>query len=427
MDFSDNFNQLKEKNNNLSEYTNEYLQELLLEAEDIQQQYKNLQLVVKANANSLYGVSASIYYSLHDVDIAEDICGTGKHFGVIVDRAINKFFVNWGEKELKIIQEFYSQVVKLRKFTEYVPDSKNDLCVYGDTDSRYIDLGKIYTFLLTDESGISIKFPDNDKELSDFGIFLVNKFINSIIKITIEEDCKYRNGKIGHLRMTHEVTTRKCAFIKKKKYIMSVIWKDGLFLDSPKITFKGVELRRGSSAPRAKKILSKLVDKYLLENYDLAQLRIECIKLINYIKQRKEKDFIYLITSVSNLKEITKNLDTNIWSSNKNHIQMQIAMSWLNFIEENKLHGQYKPAFNGQKMNYYYCLEESSNIKVIGVPDDVDINKVPNLPEPDWNRMINATLIKPLLRYISPKQNITDTDIEHFLLGVKQYDFGTKN
>jgi len=418
MDFSDNFNELYNETIDLSKYSDDEIRSLILKAEDIQKQYKNLQLVVKADANSLYGVSASIYYSLHDVDIAEDICATGKHFGVIVDRAINKFFVNWGEKELSIIQEFYPTVTKLRKFTNYVPDTSFDLCVYGDTDSRYIDLGKIYSFLEIDEK-TTVSIPDSDKELAEFGTFIVSKFINNIIKTTIENDCIFRNGKIGHLRMVHEVTTRKCAFIKKKKYIMTSIWEDGLLLDKPKIKFKGVELRRGSSAPRAKKILSKLVDKYLLEKYDLPMLRGECLKLIAYIKQRKEKDFIYLITSVSGLKSITKDPETNIWSSDKNHIQMQIAISWLNFIEENKLHNDYKPAFDGQKMNYYYC-NENSKYKVIGIPDDLDINTVKNLPEPDWNRMINATLIKPLLRYSYEKDLIDDTDIEHFLLGVKQ-------
>ena len=93
----------------------------------------------------------------------------------------------------------------------------------------------------------------------------------------------------------------------------------------------------------------------------------------------------------------------------------------MNFIEENKLTGEYKPAFEGQKMNYYYTTDD--NRKVIGVPDDVDINKVQGLPEPDWNRMINTNLLKPLLKYIYNKEEIEDEDIEHFLLGVKGWNF----
>lgn len=424
--FSIAYNNLKEKTNDLSKYTKEELVELLHEAKDVQTQYNNLQLVVKANANSLYGVSASIYFSLCDIDVAEDITMTGKHFGVIVDRAINKFFVNWGEKELEIIRKFYPKVKSLRKFTEYVPDTRNDLCVYGDTDSRYINLHGIYELLICEEgNGAKVLFPpstyEGNKELSDFAIFMMESFINKIIKDTIDDECEYRNAIKGRLIMNHEVTTRRSILQKKKKYILSPIWENGKLLKKTKLKFKGVELKRGSSSPRSKKILSKLIEKYILENYSIEDLRIEVIKIIKYVKYRKEKDFLYLVSSVSGLKNIEKN-SKGIYVSDKNHIQMQIALSWMNFITEHKLNEEYQPPFEYQKMNYYYCSSES-NYTVIGIPDDVDINQVPNLPEPDWNRMINATLVKPLLRYILEKDLIDDKDMEQFILGIQSWNF----
>jgi DNA polymerase elongation subunit (family B) len=423
MNFSDNYNNFANKLIDVSKYSLEELTQLLHEAKDIQKQYENLQLIVKRNANSLYGVSASIYFSLHDVDIAEDITMTGKHFAVIVDRAINKFFVNWDEKELNIIREFYPKTKLLKKFTEYVPDTKNDLCVYGDTDSRYIDLERIYA-LIIDENGNQMKLPQLDEELANFGCFLVSKFINQIIKDTIKIDCEYRNGTQGHLIMNHEITTRKSVFQKKKKYAYVTIWKDGKLLKKPKLNYKGLDIKRGSSSPRIKKILGILLDKFMLEGYDVNMLRQECLKLIQYIKQRKEKDLVYQITSVSGLDDIIKKPNSNIYSCDKNHIQMQIALSWYNFIEENKLQSEYKPPFQGQKMNFYYCNPDSK-YKVIGVPDDVNINNVKGLPEPDWNRMINISLIKPLLRLILEINKITDKDIENFLLGIKTWNFGT--
>ena len=62
--------------------------------------------------------------------------------------------------------------------------------------------------------------------------------------------------------------------------------------------------------------------------------------------------------------------------------------------------------------------------KVVGVPDDVDINNLPNLPEPDWNKMVNQILIKPFLKYISENKEISDANIDNFLLGVKQITIG---
>lgn len=434
MDFSDTYNNLVGQTEDLSKYNLEELEELLHDAKDIQNQYDNLQLVVKCDANSLYGVSASEFFSLHDVDIAEDITCTGRHYAVIADRAINKFFVNWGETELKIIQEFYPDIIELRKFTEYEPDTYNDLCVYGDTDSRYIDFEKIYSLLITKDGPKPL--PESDDELSDFGVLVASKFLDKIIADTIEADSDYRNARktytndlgqdITILKMNHEVTTRKCIFQKKKKYIMTSIWVDGKKLKSPKIKFKGVEIKRGSTSEKSKKIIEKLLLKYLIEGYSIEDIRKECIKLIRYIKAKKEKDFLYNISSVSGLKENISKNDEGKYVSDKNHIQMQMALSWLNFIEDNKLTETYKPPFEGQKMSYYYCNESETGYKVIAIPDDVsfdddELKRI--LPEPDINRMINACLMKPILRYLYEKDKIDDIDIEHFLVGAKQWNF----
>lgn len=422
--FSKRYNDLLEKSKNIELLTDDELLSLKIEAQEIHDEYENLQLVVKRNGNSLYGVSASQYFSLNDTDLAEDITVTAKHFAILIDKAITEFFNHWADNpnNLKTIQQFYPDVIKIENYILSKPenvDTSDALCVYGDTDSRYLRNDLIYPLMVT-ENGKK-QLPIEDKELSEFTFFLSDNFINKVIKNSIDEECEKRNARKGYLKMAHEVTTRKCVFLKKKKYIMTVIQSDGKIFDHAKLKFKGVELKRGSMSEKAKKILGKLVDKYLLENYTTEQIRQECLKIIKYIKIKKDKDLIYQISSVSGLSDMKKN-DAGIWYSDKNHIQMQMAISWNNFITQNKLTGLYKPAFEGQKMMYYYC-EENSDYKVIAVPDDVDFADIENLPEPDWNKMIIQTLIKPLCRYILPKSEITDKDIEAFLLGVKIWNF----
>lgn len=421
--FSQQFFDLKKLSENdeyLNSLSKEELKNLLNKAKETQQVYKNLELIVKRDANSLYGTSGSIYFSLGDFDCAEDITTSGKHSCVIVDIAINEFFKYWGENELKIIQQFYPQVNSLKKFTEYKRDSINDLCVYGDTDSRYIDIEKIYSFLMINENE-SLKIPENNSsgnaELANFCIFLMDNFINNIIKNTLDKDIEYRNATKGFLKMAHEVTTRKCVFQAKKKYVLSVIWKDGKLLKEPSMKVVGVELKKGELNKRIKKIIKILVDKFMIEDYTEDQIRIEILKLIKYIKGRAEKDFIYKNTSVSGLKNISKNSD-GIYVSTKNHIQMKIALFWYNFLEKNNLQNDYTLPFEGQKMCFYYGKDG-----VVGVPDDIDINKVPGLPEPDWNKMLNMILVKSVLKYISEEKTITDKDVQNFLLNVKKIKF----
>ena len=418
-DFSERYKNLKALTDN-KEYINglskEQIKKLIDESKATMAEYKNMELIVKKDANSLYGTAGSIYFSLCTFDGAEDITTTGKHYAMLVDRHINYFFRDWGDNgELQIIQEFYPQVTSLRKYTEYVPDTKNDICVYGDTDSRYLDIFIIYDL-------IGLDLPENtyegNKELSDFVLFMMDKFINKLIKDCIEIDLEYRNGNKGFLKMSHEVTTRKCVFQAKKKYVLGVIHKDGKLLDIPTLKIVGVELRKGEINQRIKKIIKKLIDNFMLQNYSIDKLRTECINLIKYIKFRKEKDFIFRITSVNGLKNIVKN-EQGIYVTDKSHIQMKIALSWYNFLETNKLWGEYKPPFEGQKMFYYYGMDGN----VIGFPDDVNYLNIVNLPEPDWNRALDQILIRNLLKYIYEESAITPKDIEHFLLAVKKLNF----
>lgn len=418
--FSERYDWLKDQANNCHNITSlADINELIREAELMKEEYHNLQLVVKSDANSLYGVSASIYFSLCDFDCAEDIPVTGRHYAVLCDRAINNYFVSWSnETNLKIVQSFYPEVHSLRNFTEYVPDTKKDICVYGDTDSRYCDVDLIYSLLL-DSDDKRLPLESDNKKKSDFIIFMMDNFINKVIADAIKNDCEGRNAKPGFLKMAHEVTTNRCCFQAKKKYIMALIWKDGKMFDKPKLKTVGVELKKGELNPRIKKMLLTLVNKYMLDNYSTENLRQECLKLIRYIKTKKEKDFIYRIVSVNGLRNIVKN-ENGKYVSEKTHASMKIAMSWYNFIADNNLEDMYRHPFEGQKMNYYYTLKGD----VMGVPDDVDIATLPNLPEPDWNKMINQILIKPFMKYISEKKEIGEADIENFLLGIKKITIG---
>lgn len=424
--FSKRFEELHARMDSVNTSSKDELQDFLSEMQNAHDEYEHLQLVVKRNANSLYGTSASKFFSLHNTNIAEDITCTGRYYAILVDRAINEFFVHWADennksKNIEKLREFYPNIIDIRNYLEYVPDTANDLCCYGDTDSRYLRMDLIYDL-------IGLPFPLKDdpesgkKELGDFSMFLAENFINAIIKETIERDCEKRNARKGFMKMAHEITTGKSIFIKKKKYIATPFLSNGVYHNT-KFKFQGVELKKGSMSEKAKKIIGKLIDKYLIENYTNEQIRIELLKIINYIKLKKDKELIYQITAVSGLTDMQLNSD-GVWVSDKNHIQMQIALAWNNFIKENNLENLYRPAFEGQKMQYYYC--NSPKYKVIGIPDDYNISDIPNLPDVDWNKMIIQTIVKPLVRYIIEKpsnEDITDKDVESFMLGIKRLNF----
>ena len=419
--------QAKFKSVKLSELSDKDLKLMYEEAKETLSEYDNMQLTVKLDGNSLYGVSASQYFSLVDYDIAEDITGSARHFAILIDIAINNFFSHWADKEnkqknIEKMKEFYPNLVDIKNFENYVKDSVNDLCVYGDTDSRYVDNSMIHDLLyLKTENGIEQAiWPDTSEEgnviVGKFGEFMAKNYINEIIATTLKKDIEARGANPGFLKMAHEVTSNgQAIFITRKKYILPLVWKDGKFLKQPKMKLQGVELKRGELTKRTKAIIEKLVKKFVLESYTVEQMRTEIIKLYKYIKARKDLDLIFRITAVT-LDGITFDEVKKEYVTSKSHIQSKIALSWCNFIYKNGLTDRFKQPFNKQKMLYYYTKKDD----VMGIPDDVEISEVPCLPEPNWDKMIRQTLVKSVMRYIYEDNNFTETDITNFLLGVKR-------
>lgn len=425
MDFLDNYNRLKSETQDLSTFSDEELEEILRVAKLREKEYDNLQLVIKRNCNSLYGSTASEYFDFCDTDIGEDITTISRHFAILVDIAINKFLTKWADddKSLQIIREFYPDTVSLKNLY-YVRDTVNDVCVYGDTDSRYIDVNKIMSLLISPNGPRQLppQTPEGNKELADFASFFDEKFLNAIIKKAIDDDLEYRNGNKGHLKMAHEVTTRKSVLLSKKMYIMPLIWKDGVyFSENPKLKYMGVSLKRGETTPELKKIIEKLVRKYLVDGLTIQEISKECRKIKSYIIKNNKKKIVCRSTSVSGVKEMTYTVENGkkIWSIPKNHLQAQLVVNWANFLEENNLQDDYRLAFEKQKMYYYKTL--GSDFNVIGVPDDVDIDKIPNMPPINWHEMINSQFLKPLMKCLfeyPDKYEITESDCNDFLIGL---------
>ena len=423
--FASLYNDLEAKVNsdNFDNLSLQELEDLYDEAKGIQKQYRNLELTVKKDGNSIYGSMASIYFSLVDFKCAADITNTGKHFTVLVDHKINGFLQSWNNQQnLDIIREFYPEVYSLRNFTEYKPDTVNDVCIYGDTDSRYVDLPMIYNLLLL-ESGEPYPYPDITSEeglseLADFANHFVQKFVNMIIKDSLDYDIGFRQARPGYMKMAHEITGTKSIFRAKKNYVIPIFWKDGRRLPEVKLKTVGVEMQKGGMNPRIKKILKKLVNDYIIHNKSEEFLRQECLKLIKYIKNRGERKLIYRINGVNDLHKITFDESIGKYKTDASHQGMKIALFWYNFIHENNLTDVYKPPFNGQKMYHYYDVHGN----IVGVPDDIDIDSIKGLPQPDYTRMLKDILVKNLLKYISDKrvQDIKPKDVDNFLAGIQK-------
>ena len=168
------------------------------------------------------------------------------------------------------------------------------MCVYGDTDSRYVDMQMIHSLILS--NGEPIPFPDvspdGNTKVGQFAEFMTEHYINRIIAESIAADIEKRGANPGFLRMAHEVTSNgQAIFLTSKKYVLPLVWKDDKFLSKTKMKLQGVELKRGEMTKRMKGIIEKVLCKFVLENYSMEQIRQEIQKLYKYIKMRKDFEY----------------------------------------------------------------------------------------------------------------------------------------
>jgi DNA polymerase elongation subunit (family B) len=422
--FSESFDNLKTYSDDLSRLTDDELLKLYRRAELVRSEYDNLQLVVKCDANSLYGVQAYAHFSMRDCNNAEDITVTGSHLTRLVDRQLNYYFEHWSDthaNDLINSSKLFPKICKLHNL-KYVKDSKTDICVYGDTDSRYIDIEQIFN-LMELEDGTRFKLTQDDVELKNQILWFVDNIIMSCVNETIKNESDFRNVRNkGYWKMAHETITRRSALLKKKRYVMTIIWKDGKLFSTPKLKYTGVEIKRGSMSPLSKKLLKKLLDNFLIHQHTQEQLRKDMISICNHIKNKRDKNYIYLITSVT-FDDNSLKFENGQYKTSKNHIQFQILANWANFINDlkaidNQKYGHLKLPFSGQKVNYYYT--QNSKYKVIGVPDDVDFEDIPELPEPDWNLMLFHVIVRPFLKYLTETDvEITEKYAQNFMAGYR--------
>ena len=302
-------------------------------------------------------------------------------------------------------------------------------CLLSERDAgifAQISRSKYHTVNEVGKTGFREVASEFYEKASEEGIVAVvgdKEFLQDIITNAIDEDLDYRGGNKGFLKMAHEVTTRKSVLLSKKMYIMPLIWKDGKkMLETPKMKYMGVSIKRGETTPQLKKIVEKLVYRFLVEEYTESQISKECNKIVQMIKMKNKKSIVCRSTSVSGVSELQLVKDEEgkpHYVIGKKHIQAQLIENWANFLLDNGMEKEYKLAFEKQKMHYYKTL--GSKYKVIGVPDDVDIDKVPNLPPIDWHQMINQQFIKPLMKCLfdfSGKKDITDEQCNNFLTGI---------
>ena len=375
-------------NIDLSELSDDELQILYNDTEYAKNYYSNMEQVVKLLSNAVYGALGSEFFRFYNHKVAGDITTEGKMFMFIVDNTINNYFKSWAtdiELENKVKEKFpdYADSIKFTNISK-----QEDICNYGDTDSRYIAMGRVME---------SCNFkPKTVEDACNFIVFIYRERLDDKIKEALKSDIEARNGDLGYMIMELESIGGKGIFLKKKKYIMSKFWDDGKFVyKKGAIKATGVEINQASTSQFVKNSIRAVLKKLLTPGTKIQEIYSIGGRLVN-IAKAAPIDEITLAQGISDYdKWVVDEKEYPRWIKGTNaHVKAAIIYNW--HIHKYGLTEKF-PRYKIGKIRWYYAKNEWG---VFGVPDGINVADIDGHPEIDYNQQVEKLIITPLKRYI---------------------------
>jgi DNA polymerase elongation subunit (family B) len=326
--------------------------------------YNNEQHAIKIMMNSLYGAMSNKHFRYYDIRMAEAITITGQ------------LTIQWSEK---IINGYLNKILQTKN---------RDYVLAIDTDSLYVCLNDLIQGVLPNET--------DQLKICKFIDKISSEKFEPILGAGYEDLKNYVHGYQQRMVMKREIIANKVIFTGKKKYIASVLNKEGVQYDKPKIKLTGIESVRSSTPQVCRDLINKTIELILTTEEATVQ---------NFISDARENFIKLPVEDVSfprGVSEIDKYYISHTRSYDKGTpIHVRAAILYNKLIEDLKLTNKYEMLNNGSKIKFTYLkVPNRINENVIGYPTILP-------PEFDLTRYVDYDMQFDK-SYVSPIQLILD-------------------
>lgn len=345
--------------------------------ENLRDEYNGIQHSIKIFINSVYGATASIYFTGYNVFVAEAITLQGQDLILFANSILDDYFLNhWHED---------TETHKALGLTKVNKILAKTVTVYNDTDSTYMTFQPVLD---------SCDWKGNPKE-----------FILKLKEIKLD---KYFDDKFEEYAKkfnTHNIQNfelEKIAYsglmMAKKKYILDIAWKDpGIeYRPQEKLAYTGVEIVQSSTPKFARKILKDLVN-HIFVNGKKLDYSETVQKLREYKKQfvMQDPDDIAKGVSIGDYEKYVLDDRKEIALADKCPINVRSAAVYNHILFQSKWKGKYNLIKTGDKIKHYYCKGE---YQVFGfLPGNYPYEFAPEI---DYDMQFEKIIIEPFNRFI---------------------------
>lgn len=342
--------------------------------------YESKQLALKLFINSIYGSLASQFCCLFNLAVAESITKQGQDLNHYSENCMNEYFSGVFQndenlhKELGIDHELAKKVdIRKGQLTKTGPfDTKefsylkgdNTLVCVGDTDSVYIEFGRI-----TKQLHIS------DDDAPKFIVKLWKKGCYPFMKQKYEDYAKAYNCDANIQDLELEKISRTIIVLAKKHYAIDECWAEGgaegiYFEPQEKIKYTGLETVQGGTPPFVRQCIKDFY-KFCFENFTKSDKMPTFMEIMNKLRFYKEN------FKLQNLNDICKGMSMAGYEKyikdDCNQVVVDLhcpinvkAAAIHNFFLHNnpKYKGKYQRIKSGDKIKIYYTT--NPNYPVFG-------------------------------------------------------------
>lgn len=294
-------------------------------------QAKNMQQALKIVMNSCYGALMNAYNRWFDPKLGESITLTGQAVIRYIEVAINKFL---------------NKVMS----TENV-----DYVVAIDTDSVHVSFDKIVDKIAKDK---------NDTEITGLLDQISKKQIEPMIDKTLKKFAEYSNAFKPAIYMKREVIANRAIWVAKKRYAMTILDKEGVRYEKPKMKIQGLEVVRSSTPIVCRNKLEQAIEIVLLK--DETTLRDFVSKFKREFAKLRFVDVAFPRTA----NDLEKYADEVTVYAKKTPIHVKGALLFNYWLKNSKM-PTIQPIRSGDKIKFAYLKNPNFlNNTVIAAPSE---------------------------------------------------------
>lgn len=357
----------------------EELEKKIADLTALKNELKNEEQAIKLTMNSIYGAIGNAWFVCFNPDVAEAVTLQGQDLIKYSEKILDRYFHEFWHKDTELHEKLGLKSVKR---------IVRPMVVYGDTDSNYVTFQEVVASCDWEGDAKDLVLKINEHRLTGY--------LKNCFKIYAE---KWKTDNYQDFEL--ETLAQNGIFLGKKKYVLNLIYSDGVHMDSlSSLKYTGVEMIKGGTPPFVREKLTYLT-RFIFskgKNFDLREFTQE-LKRIKKEFKAQEAENISAGVQINNYEKFILNDTTGFEVAKACPIHVRAAGYHNYILNSSKYKDKYPLLRSGEKIRFYFvAVKSSAENNVFGYSQGSFPYEL--APPVDYDEQFTKTILDPINRFI---------------------------